>query len=131
MRSAIYDNLLLLKDAGAVVADGPATVGGSPRVIDVGDAFIGNAKMVVDTSAIDLTSLDETYRVMLQGCLSIGFGSGVVELGSIMVDQLGRMSIPISNERNGVNYRYLRAYNDTGGTTPSINSTVFITKEQF
>jgi hypothetical protein len=128
MTKAIFDNLLLLKDAGAIVADSPATVGGQARVIDVGDANMGDAKMVVDTSAIDQVTGDETYRVILQGCNSIGFGSGVVELGSIVVDSVGRAEAPVSNVRGNTNYRYLRAFNDTGGTTPSINNTVFLTK---
>jgi hypothetical protein len=129
MGRAIYDNLLLLKDAGAVTGDGAGTVGGQPRVVDVGNASIGDAKMVVDTSAIDVTTGDETYRVMLQGSNVVDFSSGVVELGSVVINASGRMEVPVSNERGqGVYYRYLRAYNDVGGTTPSINSTIFLTK---
>jgi hypothetical protein len=96
-------------------------------VVDVGDAeFPCNA--VVDTSAIDTTSLDETYFVVIQGCTTIGFATGVVELARIAVTAAGRVEAPVTNMRSGLNYRYMRAYNDVGGTTPSINSTVFLSK---
>lgn len=129
MGKAIFDNLLLLKDAGAVTADAAATVGGSARVVDLGTGLV-EGKMVVDTSAIDLTSADETYRVILQGSNDIAFGAGnVFELASADVRAAGvRLEIPFTNERGMTRYRYVRAFNDTGGTTPSINSTVFLTK---
>lgn len=128
MGKAIFDNLLLLKDAGAVVADAAATVAGQPRIIDIGTGRV-DGKMVIDTSALDVASADESYRVALQGSNDITFGAGnVVELASGVVTQAGRLEVPFSNERSGTRYRYVRAFNDTGGTTPSINSTVFLTK---
>lgn len=127
MTSATYDHLLLLKDAGAVTGDGAATVGGSARVIDVGPGRV-DGKMVVDTSAIDTASGDEAYRVRLEGSNVVDFASGVVELASGVVSEAGRLEVPFSNVRGGTVYRYLRAYNDVGGTSPSINSTVFLAK---
>lgn len=127
MAQRTYDNLLLMKDAGAVTASGPATVAGQPRVVDVGDAQFP-AVMVVDTSAIDSGTGDEAYRVALEGSNVIGFGSGVVELASVPITAAGRVEIPVSNNRGGVNYRYLRAVQTLGGTTPSLNATIFLTK---
>jgi hypothetical protein len=126
MPSRTYDNLLLLKDAGAVVADAPAQVGGSARFIDVGNAHMDGVA-VVDTSAIDFVNVDETYTVRIQGSTTSNFATPV-ELAARAITSVGRTEIPFNNEINGVYYQYIRAFNDTGGTTPSINSTIFIGK---
>jgi len=125
--SQTYDNLLLLKDAGAVTADGAATVASVARVLDLGAARM-QAKVVLETSAIDQVTGDETYRVSLQGCAAIGFGSGVVELGSVLVAAAGRNEILFVNEQNGTIYQYVRLYTDVTGTTPSLNFIGFIAK---
>lgn len=126
--SQTYDNLLLLKDAGAMTATGAATVGGQARVLDLGMGRV-EAKVVIDTSAIDRTDTNETYRVALQGCEAIGFGSNVVELGSVSVDAAGRSTLRFTNQPNETVYRYVRAHFTLGGTTPSINATAFIAKD--
>jgi len=128
MSKNTYDNLLLLKDAGAVTATGAAQVGGSARVIDVGLASVGNAKAVIDTSAIDTVTGDETYRVAIQGAEAIGFATPV-ELAAVLVTAAGRVDLPFSNVKGGTTYRYIRAHNTVGGTTPSINATIFVAKD--
>jgi len=125
--SNTYDNLLLLKDAGAVTADGAATVGGSARVLDVGAANMGPVKAVIDTSAVDATTGDETYAVEIQGSVDVAF-TDPITLGRVNVDAAGRSEVYFSNVHAGEPLRYIRAYNDVGGTTPSINSTIFIAK---
>lgn len=125
--SQTYDNLLLLKDAGAITADGACTVGGQARVLDMGTARF-EAKAIVDSSAIDLASADETYRVIIQASNVVGFGSGVVEIGSGTVLATGRSEIGVSNDQGGTIYRYVRAFIDVGGTTPSVNCTIFLAK---
>lgn len=125
--SATYDNLGLLKDAGAVTADGAATVASVARVLDLGDAKT-DGRVVIDTAAVDTSSSDETYRVSLQGCNAIGFGSGVVELGSLSVTATGRSVMSFSTRQGTTNYRYVRLFTDVGGTTPSVNFTAYITK---
>ncbi len=125
--SQTYDNLMLLKDAGAVTADGAATVASVARVLDLGLARM-DAKVILDASAIDTTTGDETYRVSLQGCAAIGFGSGVVELGSVLMTAAERKEIHFSNVAGGTTYQYVRIYTDVGGTTPSLNFTAFIAK---
>ena len=125
--SYTYDNLLLLKDAGAVTADGAATVAAAARVIDVGLArFDGIA--LVDTSALDLVDTNETYRVAVQGSVDSAFTTPV-ELGSGTVGATGRREIHFGNEQGGALYRYVRAFLDVGGTTPSINATIRIGKK--
>jgi hypothetical protein len=126
MPSRTYDNLLLLKDAGAVTVDAAAQVGGSARVIDVGDAHMDGIA-VIDTSAVD-TSGGNTYTVRIQGSTTLAFGTPV-ELAARAITSTGRTEIPFNNEIGGLYYRYLRAFNDTSGATPSINSTIFIGKQ--
>jgi hypothetical protein len=125
MASRTYDNLLLLKDAAVVTVDAAAQVGGSARVVDVGDAHMDGVA-VIDTSAID-TSGGNTYTVRIQGSLTIGFGTPV-ELAARAITATGRTEIPFNNDIGGTYYRYIRAFNDTSGATPSINSTIFIGK---
>jgi hypothetical protein len=127
MGKAIFDNLLLLKDAGAIVASGAATVAGQARVLDLGTGMI-EGKMVIDSSAVDVADANETYRVALQGCNAIGFGSNVVELASADMKATGRREVPYTNEQGATRYRYMRLFTTVSGTTPSINSTAFLTK---
>ena len=127
MGKAIFDNLLLLKDAGAIVASGAATVAGQARVLDLGTGMI-EGKMVIDSSAVDVADANETYRVALQGCNAIGFGSNVVELASADMKATGRREVPFTNEQGATRYRYMRLFTTVSGTTPSINSTAFLTK---
>ncbi|MGM4891259.1 hypothetical protein [Tardiphaga sp. 839_C3_N1_4] len=124
--SYTYDNLTLLKDAGAITADGAATVGGQARFLDLGDAMT-EGHFIVDTSAIDLTSADETYRVILQGSNTTNFAA-TVELASLVVSAAGRAAAPFQTRIGSTNYRYVRAYTDVGGTTPSLNFTAFLGK---
>jgi hypothetical protein len=124
MASRTYDNLTLLKDAGVVTVDAAAQVGGSARVVDVGDAHM-DAVAVIDTSAVD--TAQGTYTVRIQGSTLLAF-STPVELAAREVKATGRLEIPFNNEISGVYYRYIRAFHDTGGASPSINNTIFMAK---
>jgi hypothetical protein len=125
MASRTYDNLTLLKDAGVVTVDAAAQVAGAARVVDVGDAHL-DAIAVVDTSAVDVSG-GNAYTVRIQGSLLLAFGTPV-ELAAREVKTTGRLEIPFNNEVSGVYYRYIRAFNDTSGATPTINSTIFLAK---
>jgi hypothetical protein len=128
--SNTYDNLLLLKDAGAVSANGAATVAGQLRVIDLGPAWSGSVKAVIDTAAISTGNGNETYRVAIQGSNDITFATGVVELGSVnVVASEPRNEAAFSDKQGDTIYRYVRAFTTVGGTGPSINFTAFIAKD--
>jgi len=124
MPSRTYDNLMLLKDAGATAVDAAAQVAGAARVIDVGNAHMDGVA-VIDTSAVDTAG--GSYVVRVQGSATLNFASPV-ELAARAITSTGRIEIPFNNEINGVYYPYIRAYNDVTGATPSINSTIFIGK---
>ncbi|RYG14068.1 MAG: hypothetical protein EON92_03465 [Burkholderiales bacterium] len=123
-KSNTYDNLLLLKDAGAVTANGVATVGGQARVLDVGQAAVGPAKLVIDTSALTGTG---TYDLALQGSTDLAFTTPV-ELASTKVTAVGRQELPFDNQQDTTIYRYLRVFVTVGGSSPSVNATVFAAK---
>lgn len=131
MTKRTYDHSMLLKDAGAVVADGAATVGGSAKVVDLGaGGASGPLVAVVDVSAIDFANATETYSVRLQGATDEAMTTPV-ELAARAIMGTGRTEIPFTNEvaAGGTFYRYLRAYIDVGGDTPSINCTIFVAKQ--
>lgn len=134
-----YDNALLLKDAGAITADAAGTVAAAARVLDFGAARL-DARVIVDVSAIDVSSADERYDVLLQFSNSSTFASGVIGGAAISLgaaaalpgesaaSAIGRYEAAFSNEINGVTYRYARVYTNVTGTTPSINYTAYVVK---
>lgn len=124
-RANTFDNLLLLKDAGAVTATGAATVASVARVIDVGEAYAGNVKAVVDSSALVGTG---TYTLAIQGSVDAAF-TAPVQLAALTLTATGRNAIPFSNVQNNEIYRFIRAFITVGGTSPSINNTIFIAKD--
>ena len=125
--SQTYDNLLLLKDAGAVTASGAATVAAQARVLDLGLGRF-EARAIIDASAVDTADANETYRVAIQGSNDPAFGSGVVELGATTVTGAGRSEARFTSQPNDVIYRYVRAFLTLTGTTPSINSVIYLVK---
>lgn len=135
-----FDALLELKDAGAVTSTNTAgTVGGSARVVDLGDAF-AKGSLHVNVTAIDLASNDEGYDIIVQGCDASGFGSNVANLVTLKLGKssvsgnpadstTGLISVPFLNSLDGKNtYRYVRIMTKVVGTTPSINFKAWLTK---
>ena len=140
-RKKIVDSLLQLKDAGAITADAAATVGGSAQVLDMGGGHLGdNAKVVIDISAAEVDTGNELYEIKVQGTNTAAFGGTdivdliVIRLGDAAVLAgasdltTGRYVIPFSLTQGDTTYRYIRAYTDVTGTTPSINYTAFVSK---
>jgi len=143
-RSFTFDKLLEMKDAGLIAADGAWQVGGSNKILDVGDAlFQGNC--VVDFSALEIASGDERYTIIIQGSNSPTFASDIAILAALPVgdgstiaaafggsgvdvdDATGRYVVPFSNERNGTLYRYIRGWTDVAGTIATgANFTAFV-----
>lgn len=135
-----YDNQTLLKDAGAIAADAAALVAAVAKIHDAGAARF-DGRVIVDVSAIDVSSGDESYFIRSQFSNSSTFASGVIggpmlQLGdsTVLIGEsadsvVGRYELPVCNEINGVTYRYMRIYTDVGGTTPSINYTAALVVE--
>jgi hypothetical protein len=137
--TATFDAATELKDAGAMTASGAAQVGGAARVVNVGSGII-SAVLVIDVNALDITTGDEGYTLVLQGSTSPTFASDVQNLvihragdstvtGETVDSTIGRKTIPFTNQaRDGSPLPYLRIYATIAGTTPSVDFRAWITK---
>jgi hypothetical protein len=99
---------------------------------------------VLNITAMDFSSADESYRFALLGSNDVNFGNGNVDLlafhdfaaasaGRIIATLLGpslaaptRIYRPFVNLSQGLVYRYLRCRVVIGGTTPSVTVTSWL-----
>ena len=121
------DAEFLLKDAGLVAADAAAQVDAADKIVNLGAGRV-DGRVIVDVSAIEVASGDESYRIKLQFSSSSTFASAVIggtqlHLGdsSVLIGEsadsaTGRYEIPFTNEINGTVYPYMRVYTDVAGT---------------
>lgn len=135
-----FDALTLLKDAGAITASAAAQVGGQAKVLDMGAGRF-DGTVVVDVMAIDISSADEIYDIIIQGSNSSSFASGIENLAQLNLaatavrdgggqnSVVGRYEIGVTNEQADTVYRYVRAYTKAAGTTPSINYTAYLSTD--
>lgn len=137
--------------AQALGADGLVDLGGNqgsvitlPSIADVSTITPQqpriDAYLVVDVTAIDVSSGNETYKLLLLVSNDPGFGAGAVEQaagvmlgkgasrdGINMKDSVtGRIELGFTNQIEGNIYQYAKLYLVIGGTTPSINLAAFI-----
>jgi hypothetical protein len=122
-----YDHDLRLKDAGLIAADAAAQVGGADKILNLGLGRV-DGRVIVDVTAIEVATGDESYRIKTQFSNSATFASGVVggtqlHLGdsSVLIGEsadsvVGRYELPFTNEINGTVYQYMRIYTDVTGT---------------
>ena len=138
-----YDGDLELKAAGLVAA----TADGS-LILDVGSGLL-DAFAVIDVTALEIDSNNESYEVVIQGSSDADFGtaanicplasitlgdklatrlaSGVLALGTD--GTIGRYALPFRNEQNGTTYRYIRLKTIVVGTIATgINYSAFVAK---
>lgn len=137
-----YDASLLLKAAALVAATANGTL-----ILDVGVGLL-EADLIVDATAIEVDTTDESYEIIVQGSPDATFATAgnIVALGSIVVghassvrltsqgqgttDVPGRFCIPIRNEKNGVLYRYMRTRTVVVGTIATgINYSAWLAKD--
>lgn len=125
------------RDAQLTILSGNSTAatadddnGLADAILDIGSGRF-DASLVFDVSAIDVSSSDEQYDIIIQGSTSATFASGIQELGRMKLGHTstrkgagssttGRYEILFTNEVANVEYRYMRALLDVTGTTPSI-----------
>ena len=137
-RNYPVDDDLLLKASAAVTSSAAGSL-----ILDVGDGHIGPATVVVDVSAMDIVSNDESYWIVLQGSPDAAFGTAgnIVELAAIHLgakeikltdsdadDAVGRYIFHVRNERNGTVYRYLRIYTVVVAASSSITYKAWLSK---
>jgi hypothetical protein len=136
---ATVDATLQLKDAGAITATGAGQVGGQNRVVNLGTGLV-SAAFMVDISALDVTSADETYDIRLQVSSDPTFATDVTIAARIVggasavtagqdTQGVGKRVVPFNNVgEDGAPKQYARCYTAIGGTTPSINFDAWITQ---
>lgn len=161
LRTYSFDaNAVLSDNAAAYTASGYAQVNGADALVDLG----GNqgvtitlpsiddvstitpqqpridAYCIVDVTAIDIASGNETYKIMLMLSNDPAFGSGtavnaaMIEVGkgasldglNMKDSVIGRYELGFTNNVAGAIYQYAKLYLVLGGTTPSINISSFI-----
>lgn len=130
----ILDALLLLSDAQAVTTDAAST-----NTIDLGavNQRIGSGKplvvlFTVDVAA-DITTGDETYSFQVIQSAAANLSSpDVLQARTILAADLKAgasqvVGIPIGTPSK----RYLGAFYDTGGTTPTLTITAAVIPQDF
>lgn len=138
-----YDASLLLKAAALVAATANGTL-----ELDLGTGLV-EGYLVVDATAVEIDSNDESYEIILQGSTVAAFGTAAAiaplammticdkastrgaagVIGNGTDDVPGRYVIPFRNERNGTIYRYVRVRTVVVGTIATgINYLAFIAK---
>lgn len=133
-----YDSDLLLKAAAAVAASADGSL-----TLDMGDGFVCG-DMVLDVTAIEVDSNDESYQIILEGSPDTAFTAGTLAVLAQIVlgeasaaamapqgfnDGVGRFIVPFRNERNGTLYRYLRIRTVVAGTVATgINYSAWVAK---
>jgi hypothetical protein len=129
----LFDAALKIQDAGLIAASA-----NGDYIVDLG-AGLFDGFLVVDVSAIEVASADETYDLYLEGSNVAAMTSGSVALAAqhmgVAADPAdadtatGRFAIPCRNEQNGTNYRYVRLRAVVAGTVATgINLSAFLAK---
>lgn len=147
-RTYSFDANLVLSDGiAAQTATGYAQAYGANGFLDLGgnqgttpkqQARI-DAVAVIDVSAIDISSGNETYKLIIVGSNDPGFASGNVELAAIQIGKgasleilnaadavVGRIELPFCTQVLGNLYEYIGLYLVAAGTTPSITYAAFV-----
>jgi len=132
-----YDASLLLKAAGLVAASADGSL-----ILDLGEGLFEGVA-IIDVTAIEVATGDETYQVIYEGSPDAAFTAGTlavlqrIMLGSVaastapqgFADTVGRFTVPLRNERNGTLYRYMRIRTVVIGTIATgINYSTWLAK---
>ncbi|WGM47653.1 hypothetical protein KOAAANKH_02535 [Brevundimonas sp. NIBR10] len=116
-----YDANAALHDGTALTATGVGTV----AYYDVGASARFPAVAVASITALDATTGNETYDLVIEGSTDTAFTTPV-QLGSRVITTTGRHTILFDNDQAGVVYRYIRYKPVLAGTTPILTGPVFL-----
>lgn len=141
-RTYNFDKNLEFSDGIAYTASGYLTTAGAQSIIDLGgnqgtspvESARIEAVAVIDVTAIDVTSSNETYKLLVVVSNDPNFGAaavvnaGAIELGFAgstdvingISSVTGRYEVMFTNQIAGTIYEYAAVYLVAGGTTPSI-----------
>jgi hypothetical protein len=140
-------NLLLSDNAAAYTATGFAQVAGADGILDFGGAQAAVpiqqagaiAMCVIDVTALDATTTDEAYRLLILGSNVAAFTAGTIQVlgelelaggvlsvlgpgaaGVTKTATTGRYELPFVTDINGTKYEFIKMFHVLTGTTPSI-----------
>lgn len=153
-RSYSFDaNLELSDNAAAYTATGFAQARGADGMVDLGGnqgtTPIQNARIdavcKVSVTALDATTTDEAYRLLVVGSNDPAFAAGgTVVLGEVEIAGgvlsvlgpgvagvtktmgIGDYEIFFTNQQAGLYFQYVKLYHVLTGTTPVINYEAFV-----
>lgn len=83
-KTTSFDSTLVLKDAGLVAASAATTVNDVAKVIDLGQGNV-DADVIIDVSACEVASRDESYRIGIQLSSNEDFSDDVYEVESLQL----------------------------------------------
>lgn len=124
MTAIIYDAELVLRD----IADGAETATAAETGIALDVLKAGDFKVVLDVTALDATTGNETYVLSVETDANTSFGSAV-QVGAVTVTATGRYEVPLSQwqlAKLDSGAAAIRVNATLGGTTPSIAYGAFI-----
>ncbi len=126
------DSLTKFTEDMTLTASDVVAASGTDVVLELGAGRI-DGTLVIDVKTIDITSADEKYTFILQGCADSAFSGdienlAVVELGATGVRDggardsvTGRWAIPITQDLpEDTEWKYCRLNVLISGTSPSI-----------
>jgi hypothetical protein len=104
-KTVSYDANLVLKDAGVVGASAAATVSSAAKILDLG-AGVVEADVVIDVSACEVASRDESYRIGIQISDTSDFSDDIYEIESLQLGAVNYDLITHINRLSGYTLGY-------------------------
>lgn len=104
-KTVTYDANLVLKDAGLVAASAAATVSSAAKIIDLG-AGVVEADVVIDVSACEVASRDESYRIGIQISDTSDFSDDIYEIENLQLGAVNYDLITHINRLSGYTLGY-------------------------
>ena len=127
MAFTVFDASLELKAAGAAVTSTGSTTG-----IAVAGRFLPHCDWIVNVTAIDFTTTDETYIFTLEASNLVGGTyTALATLAWLGSRGVGQAHVPIDGERvqwANTTGAFLRVTATLAGTSPSVTYTSFLGK---
>jgi hypothetical protein len=111
-----FDSLLVMKDAGLVAASAAATVSSAAKIIDLGSGIV-EADVVIDVTACEVASRDESYRIAIQASSTSDFSDDVYELENIQLGAADYDLVTHINRLSGYTLVYDTPVAGTAGPT--------------
>lgn len=115
-RTGTFDSTLVLKDAGLVAASAAATVSSAAKVIDLGSGIV-EADVMIDVTACEVASRDESYRIGVQISDTSDFSDDIYEVENLQLGAVDYDFVTHVNRLSGYTLVYDTPVAGTAGPT--------------